>query len=1028
MLHPIMKYSLPRRPRCERLETRQLLAGDVCLVPPAEAAFAADELRVADQMAAEGEQNPALPSGLARRPTADEVASLMAELITSARDAVERELLMERQGVVAAFRAERPQPSDSGAAAEATGGVIYLMHRGVGDELLERAAIAVDFAPRRLLLSERSLLVVGDSSERSDPSSIETVWMSVDLDVPSRRQTGSLAGVLSGVAVEGDRMFVSALRIPEVMPAIYPPPPLPHTVAVFDVADGAAREIARGETFAAVTADALFGDDIVLLERRFAEAGADVIDWMQRRHELTRYRIAETQLVRVGSAELGGGDDVRSRLAADGQTAVVVARHPQLSGAQRESALQSTFRVDLVDLSGEIPVLFQSIDVATRSVQGSIEIGERAVVIADGLRRLWVVDVNQQIDVDPASRVSLVEYALQGGLGALSPLAIHEVAADRFLVTHPKRSIGETSDTSSASTMQLALLSAETLAVRSVLETRAGSVAVFTDGSATPKQIRLRGSYALPPLAAELQVIRVGDDGSLSAGSSVSLEGVLESDVNADRLLLRQRDRLVEYRWDALDVPIEMPLGEALPSPVAVDDVFRRNADGRNVYLDVLANDQFVESIPWGTAIARDSEPGRSDRLRIVDLVAAPEGVSIFHDRQIRIDEALLRSGESFRFQYTISQFGQESTAEVRVDLYRFSDDDVDDALNNVLQEVSEAASVPVEDVVAGRPIRYTARPMPGKLGIDVENPLGGAYGVVVDVIAAGQLFRYAADFEGNVARLTERPLETVMALNLHAVDGNGQPVETLRVGDEFFIEVIAEDLRAFGAGVFGVAFDLAIPPQYLELTGVVGLQGDFDQLGDAVGESGIDDFIALENIILHPGSAAQPVVRFGVRAVAGGEVALQLAPADRLGAELLLRGRDSEVSPLETRFGGLDLFIDGIRPTDTDGNGRVTPLDALRVINFLGRHGVVEVDRLPQLLTGEPESFDSQSDARLTAMQRLDINADRWITPRDALLVINEVARIAARPTVLGTAEGESLGDESFHDETLLPGEPRLF
>ncbi len=96
-------------------------------------------------------------------------------------------------------------------------------------------------------------------------------------------------------------------------------------------------------------------------------------------------------------------------------------------------------------------------------------------------------------------------------------------------------------------------------------------------------------------------------------------------------------------------------------------------------------------------------------------------------------------------------------------------------------------------------------------------------------------------------------------------------------------------------------------------------------------------------------------------------------------------------------------MSILGLDPTDTDGNGATTPLDALRVINFLSRHGVTNVADLSTLAsTAESELTDQQ----VETMRRLDTSGDGRITAVDALLVINHIARQLERPV----AESESV------------------
>ncbi len=182
---------------------------------------------------------------------------------------------------------------------------------------------------------------------------------------------------------------------------------------------------------------------------------------------------------------------------------------------------------------------------------------------------------------------------------------------------------------------------------------------------------------------------------------------------------------------------------------------------------------------------------------------------------------------------------------------------------------------------------------MPEVMPNGIVNPLVGQYGVVADVIHGDRFLQFAANFDGQVELLLDRERETVMALTLKAVDADGNALQQIRVGDSFYIEVVAEDLRQFGQGVFGVGFDLPLPTNRLALTGELILLGLWDDFGRPITPEGVDEFSAIEVLFDPPGAAPQSVVRFGVTAITGGETTLQLNPADRLGVELLLRGTD---------------------------------------------------------------------------------------------------------------------------------------
>lgn len=1002
-----------RRPsrisRHQLLEKRQLLAGDVCSI-----ATAPQDTFVAQITVPSDDAGPLSRAGsgegealdLAGATTAFEF-SLAQHLATHPVDG----LLVEDAGNVAAVRTALGS-TDGGFAGTSK---VYLFGRSEQGELIERAVIATDFLPSELRLTDHSLIIIGQSG---DPIPIPdgTVrsklhWLSVSLEQPSQRYEGSLNGVLNEVALVEDRLYVTAIESPIIIPAIAPPPPIaqPATLTVFDVSTVAPSRIASGEILGSVDESNVVGQDLLLLESGYPpdvaqeSTGRTIVGFPNDPiHHLVRYRIDGQTLAKVGELELNGGYHLETRIADNGQSAVVVARQSYFSGALGFSS--PSIQVHLIDLSTDTPSLFQTVPVTTRSPHFDFEIGRRAVVIADGTSQVILVNTNPFIDIDPASRLTSIQ--VQSTATAFPGFAnsVREMTADLFLIARPLlTSTGDATQPAQAEQMQLSVLSLDQNALLSAVETTSRVIAVFPSPGAAPLTIPYSSPF-LEPLDDHLQVVSVNGDGQLLLGNQVDLSGVLEYDANADRLLVRFADRLLEYRWDNLAQPIEIPLGAALPPVIAVDDVFERNADGRDIYLDVLQNDQFSQA----TAVSE---------ITITELIDAPTGLSIAPSgAYIRMSEELLRSGESFQFGYLIRRGNQQSRANVEVNLFRFDDQDVRAAIERIVSQAAENLEIAPAEIVVGNQLRFTARPMPETISPDVANPLAGAYGVIVDLQVGDQLYRYAADFSGNVAQLSARTLETLMAIEMTAVDASGSPTTSLSSGDEFFIEVTAKDLRAFGAGVFAIAFDLPIPASHLELTGEVQLLGDWDDYGEPIKAGGIDEFRAVESLVDHPGNAIQPVARFGVRALAGGNITLRMNPADDFGSELLLRGRDTVVSPLEVRFGTLELTIDGIRPTDTDANGAVTPIDALRVINFLARFGAMELDALPTLFGTEGEQ--QATDARLAAMRRLDTNADQTITARDALMVINEVARFRS-PLQNGEALEGELVDTALLDES---------
>lgn len=998
-----------RRPACESFEPRQLLAGDVCLADAPIERIAATEsapLVVTQGFEGEGIGVPAVK----RIDALNSHAMVVSPVIW---DLAGMDLVEEQGGQVVAIRSHF-HPSVP--IADRPLATAYFFDRQDNGSLVQSGSVELPFMPRKLILTDEMLMVVGSAASVFPaggdvvanfpirPVGESTVLLAINRDDLDQRTTITMDGFLVTAAVTDDRLYVSTLMPPSFDHfMMVPPSPLMHLVTVFDTSGSVPVRASSGELPSAVTADMIVGDDIVMLERSTYDAVIPLIGgvpgeavrmpmdngWEELGSRLIRYRINGSEIDEVASLELPDGYQLRSEISADGKSAVVYATASLYRVADVAWVNQVASSVHLIDLSEDQPSLFETIDLSTRGFGVLAEIGSRAFVVADGKDSLIVVNTDQAIDIDSQNRVRRI--ALPGDPNRLYPgvTSVTEVTPDIYVIarqTSPATNGSATIRPSSIYEILTLSLSEGAIVSQSIVD--GTTIAVFAPDSASPHLIHLYPMFGETDRK-QLIVASIDDAGQFVARESIDLAGTLEIDADENRAILRQIDQLVEYRWDDIENPIQTPLGDPLPAPIAIDDVFERNAESLDRYLDVLANDQLVGHAAVGLP-------------QIIELIGAPAGVTIAPGNQVlRLTGDAALSDGTFEFEYVLRQGKLQSTASVTLTLFRYTDTDIQQAVERIISQAAEDLGVEASEIRVGSQQRWTSRVMPSRFGDSVPNPLGGQFGVIVDLVVADELYRYAANFENDVARLNSRRLATVMSLSMRVVDADGNGLETVKTGDEFFVEVTADDLRDFGQGVFAVAFDLPIPTNQVELTGEIVLLGEFDDIGSPTLDEGIDEFNAIEVLFEHPGNASQSVVRFGMRAIAGGDVSLRLDPAESLGAELLLRGVDDEVSPVEVDFGVLDFVIDGIEPTDTDANGAVTPSDALRVINFLGLYGSVPIEQLEAL------SSDGEGEVRvveLNAMRRLDTNADGKISARDALQVINKLAR--SLPAFNGEAE----------------------
>ncbi|OYP39099.1 dockerin type I domain-containing protein [Rhodopirellula sp. MGV] len=942
----------PRLLKRETLETRQLLAGDVCDTV---------QLAVASTFA-EGEGTRLADASLSRS--------------TIASDWVE-----EDSGQLVAIRMSPSYYGNGIPGASLPSGPLataYLYQRDGNGELQSSGTIEFDFFPERLIWTENELVIIGTNDRGAAGSSIEpeTYVLSVNREQLLDRSRRSLEGELQSVVVDSDRLFIStkfqitsdddATSGGEIVPNVG------HRISVYDLAKTELTKITSGETDGPLTDGAIRGDDLLILEptATFSQASPFA-------RRLTHYKLSDEGLTEQGGFDVQAAAEYRIQFAADGDTATLVSTS-QPAGATSQATTANQFATDvqvtLVDFSAESPSLFDAFEVPLDTNAFDYTIAGTSLLIDSAKNDAIIVNLDQSVDLDTENRIQ--RRVIPPATFPIYSVRVQALTRDLLAISRTAQISASQSSLGNSANTQVTLYSISSGQVTGQVNSNADAAAFFLPGNDEPELMEWT-DLANQIRTHRLSVFDVDGSADLTERNQVEFRGATELDTNSDRLIVRQVDQMLEFPWDGLDQPNAIALGDSLAPPHAVDDVIEHNVEWQYPYLNVLDNDEFAAT---STAFP----------AKITDLIDAPEGITLNEQGRLRLSNELLATGGDYEFSYVVQQSRFQTVGNVSLSLIRYEQSEISDLRNQVIEFALADLEIFPESISFERVVPYVQIAMPAELSNGADNPLGGRFGIITELVVNDQLYRYAADFDDNVVRLDSRIVETAMELSMRSIDGTGQAVDSLEPGDEFFIEVTAKDVRPFGAGVFAVGFDLPIPPAQLELTGEIQFLGDWDPVFTQDLTNSIDDLYAVELEFDHPGNAAQPVVRIGVRAIAGGHVTLQLNPAEGRGRELLLRSRNDEVSPFEVSFGSLQLEIAGIRPSDTDASGAVTPMDALRVINFLARYGDTAVDDLPNLVpnTGEGEEVDL-----LTRFQRLDTNADGIISVRDALRVINDLA-----------------------------------
>lgn len=421
-------------------------------------------------------------------------------------------------------------------------------------------------------------------------------------------------------------------------------------------------------------------------------------------------------------------------------------------------------------------------------------------------------------------------------------------------------------------------------------------------------------------------------------------------------------------------------------------------------WIDLLVNDQ----IPFYSQF----------RARIVELIDAPEGVNLASGRYVWLDSRIESHDEPIVFKYRISDGIEESVAEVQISLAQVSEEQRNAIITAVKVKAAEDFGLPIESITVEPAARIDDvaqanedRDVPSLP--DGRNLWTGPYLsqsplFAFRVTAQGMVAIYGSDLAANVYQIAvlERedpsdPSESLVELTLAATDDAGKPIEAITAGESFWIELRGQDLRRGAKGIFSAFANLSLPESLaFEGTAEAG-EGysfvDADDIATKIGSQFIEGLGVIDADGTGPGigSASRLLLRVRVTAKAEDDVTLVAAAARGNGEETAVFGETDAIKESEIKRTPLTLRVTepelADEPTDVDGDGQVRPIDALRVINVVSRHGVGTVEELQNRMSLSDRTAASSA---AMDMRRLDVNRSGTVTPLDALLVINHLSR----------------------------------
>lgn len=334
----------------------------------------------------------------------------------------------------------------------------------------------------------------------------------------------------------------------------------------------------------------------------------------------------------------------------------------------------------------------------------------------------------------------------------------------------------------------------------------------------------------------------------------------------------------------------------------------------------------------------------------------------------------------------------------------------------NVLANDIERTNPPLRVVGVGTPTQG-GTVFIGPQGLDVRyTPPTGFQGTEQFVYTVEN-----ADGLTATARVTVQvgaaPKQVQIRLETTSLDGT--PISTIATGGRFQVRMYVQDVRALPPdpsrmGVFAAYSDLLYnsnlvstvtqPNNPFGFAITFGPQYQNGLSASDITPNLIDEVGAFQASFdpLGPGEFLLATITFDAHSA--GIATFQTDPADisPLHDVLLYEPADQPVSLSAITLGSTSITIgtpiaegelaytNPVNPLDVNGDSNVTPIDALTVINVLNGQGP---GKLPNVVIYAGEGERSSLFARKPNLGYIDSNKDGYVTPIDALLVINHLS-----------------------------------
>lgn len=260
-----------------------------------------------------------------------------------------------------------------------------------------------------------------------------------------------------------------------------------------------------------------------------------------------------------------------------------------------------------------------------------------------------------------------------------------------------------------------------------------------------------------------------------------------------------------------------------------------------------------------------------------------------------------------------------------------------------------------------------------------------------------------------------------LVQLEINFETEEGQIVSSLEKGREYWLRLTAKDQRAEPLGMYGAWVDLTFAEGALSVVGQPQGMGVFTGLvrGQQTSPGQIASLGAFSSSLIFTRVATSDIAKVKVRAEALGDIGLDVNTSPNRLYEVLVFGLNNAIEHNQIMFVFPQIKV--VDNHDANADGKVSPLDALIVIDHLNRQRDSGEGEPPQV-TQRPVQPTTVS-----RMAQMDSSGDGNISPLDVLLIIDFLQQQRRRSGTAGSGEfsGDGLDSGTRNDNSAVPMEP---